>query len=330
MSTGRTIDMHCDTLMHTFLKYGKESDVFEKPELSIDVKRLIAGKAMAQFFAVFMVPDDVYEYFHIKPVDEDTYIEGCISVFNNTVARHGDVIAKATTADEIENNFKDGKVSAVLTMEDGIAVHDDMNKLDRFYHQGVRALSLTWNHENCFGFPNSRNPEINEKGLKPFGIEAVKHMQEIGMLVDVSHLNDGGFWDVYKLAKVPFVATHSNCRSVCNHPRNMTDDMIKALSEKGGVMGINFSPDFLDDTKGNTESRVRDMVEMAQHEKEVGGIDGVAIGTDFDGIEGSLEINGCDKMHLLYDALIKAGFTTEEVDKISHKNVLRVMKEAVR
>ena len=115
MSTGRTIDMHCDTLMHTFLKYGKESDVFEKPELSIDVKRLIAGKAMAQFFAVFMVPDDVYEYFHIKPVDEDTYIEGCISVFNNTVARHGDVIAKATTADEIENNFKDGKVSAVVT-----------------------------------------------------------------------------------------------------------------------------------------------------------------------------------------------------------------------
>lgn len=324
------IDMHCDTLMLAMFRDGAEADVFSRPDQHLDVKRLVEGGAMAQFFAIFIPPQGVYKHFGIPELTPEQYINGCAKIFRNTIERHSDVLAEAKNADDIERNFKNGKVSAVLTMEDGVEVHGDMAKLDHFYDMGVRALTLTWNFENCFGAPNSKDPAIMNKGLTEFGKEAVKHMQDIGMLVDVSHVSDGVFWDVYKQAKVPFVATHSNCRAICGHTRNMTDDMIKALHEKGGAMGINFGHEFLDATEGNLTSRIDDMVKMALHEKEIAGVDVIAIGTDFDGIEGTLEVNGPDKMHLLFDALVRAGFTTAEVDQIAYGNVLRIMHEAVK
>lgn len=284
---------------------------------------------MAQFFAIFIVPDRAYEYHHHPVLTHEEYINGCAQVFRNTIERHSDVMAKAENGEEIETNFHNGTVSAVLTMEDGVAVDGKMENLDHFYEMGVRALALTWNFENCFGYPNSKDPEINGKGLKPFGIEAVKHMQDIGMLVDVSHLNDAGFDDVCRIAKVPFIASHSNARSVCNHSRNLTDDRIKALAKAGGVMGLNFMPGFLDDTEGNRLSRIDDMVQMIQHEKEIAGIEVCAIGTDFDGFDGEKEIASCDQIHLLYDALAKAGFSAEEIEKIACGNVMRVIHEAM-
>lgn len=324
------IDMHCDTLMKSFLDKGDQSDVYSCPEYSIDVKRLLKGGAMAQFFAIFIPPEEMYRQMHHPVVPEDDYIEGLAKVFHNTVNKHLDVMDYTCNADDIERNWKDGKLSAVLSMEDGVAVHGDMKKLDHYYEMGVRALSLTWNFKNCFGSPNSKDPGTMAEGLTEFGKKAVKHMQEIGMLVDVSHVSDGVFWDVYRLAEVSFVATHSNCRAVCSHTRNMSDDMIRALHEKGGVMGINFSPKFLDETPGNRESRIDDMVQMALHEKEIAGVDVIAIGSDLDGIGGNLEIQSPDQMPLLFDALVKAGFTAKEVDQIAYENVLRVMHEAVR
>jgi len=215
-------------------------------------------------------------------------------------------------------------------MEDGEAIHGNMDNLDRFYDLGIRALSLTWNGENCIGAPNSKDSETMAKGLTDFGKEVVYHMQEIGMLIDVSHLSDGGFWDVVKLAKKPFAATHSNCRALCSHQRNMSDEMIRALSDKGGVMGINFGPEFLNAEEGNIHSTVERMVTMAQHEKKVGGIDVIGIGTDFDGIEGKLEISSPDKMDLLITELSQGGFTEDEIDKITHKNVLRVLHDTIK
>ena len=324
-----TIDMHCDTLMHAFLEDGGNADVYHRPELCIDAERLAKAGAMAQFFAIFIVPDRAYEYHHHPVLTHEEYINGCAQVFRNTIERHSAVMAKAENGEEIETNFHNGTVSAVLTMEDGVAVDGKMENLDHFYEMGVRALALTWNFENCFGYPNSKDPEINGKGLKPFGIEAVKHMQDIGMLVDVSHLNDAGFDDVCRIAKVPFIASHSNARSVCNHSRNLTDDRIKALAKAGGVMGLNFMPGFLDDTEGNRLSRIDDMVQMIQHEKEIAGIEVCAIGTDFDGFDGEKEIASCDQIHLLYDALAKAGFSAEEIEKIACGNVMRVIHEAM-
>lgn len=167
------------------------------------------------------------------------------------------------------------------------------------------------------------------EGLTQFGRDAVVHMQNIGMLVDVSHLSDGGFWEVVNLSKRPFVATHSNCRALCPHPRNITDEMIRALADRGGVMGLNFGPEFLSSDSMDITSTVKKIVAMAQHEKAVGGIDVIGIGSDFDGIGGTLEISGYEKMDLLTDGLSSGGFTDDEIDQILSGNVLRVMKEAI-
>lgn len=322
----KTIDMHCDTLMRAYFR--DKDDLFTCPEFDLDISRMIESGMMAQFFAIFVPSAKVYARYEKEYKGDDEYIDKCASIFNHTVQKHTDVLAKATSAKEILDNYAGHKVSAILTMEDGVAVQGDMKKLDYFHSIGVRALSLTWNYENCFGYPNSKDPEIMQKGLKDFGKEAVKHMQEIGMLVDVSHLSDGGFYDVYKLSKVPFIATHSNARALCNHSRNMTDDMILKLHEKGGVMGINICPDFLDDTPGNKDSKISRLCDMIEHEKEIAGIEVCAIGTDIDGTHGNFEMKGPCDSNKLFDELIRRGFSTSDIEKIAYKNIIRVMNEA--
>ena len=322
----KTIDMHCDTLMRAYFR--DKDDLFTCPEFDLDISRMIESGMMAQFFAIFVPSTKEYARYEKEYKGDDEYIDKCASIFNHTVQKHADVLAKATSAKEILDNYASHKVSAILTMEDGVAVQGDMNKLDYFHSLGVRALSLTWNYENCFGYPNSKDPEIMQKGLKDFGKEAVKHMQEIGMLVDVSHLSDGGFYDVYKLSKVPFIATHSNARALCNHSRNMTDDMILKLHEKGGVMGINICPDFLDDTPGNKDSKISRLCDMIEHEKEIAGIEVCAIGTDIDGTHGNFEMKGPCDSNKLFDELVRRGFSTSDIEKIAYKNIIRVMNEA--
>ena len=325
----KTIDMHCDTLMAAFIRDRENGSISHTPECSVDVERLVQAKAMAQFFAIYMLREQDYIEMKVPAASYEEYIAGCIAIYERALREHSDVLSRAATAGEIQKNYEEGKVSAVLTMEDGVAVDGKLENLTRFHDFGVRALSLTWNYENCFGYPNSSDSAIMQQGLKPFGKEAVEYMQGLGMMVDVSHLSDGGFWDVMKIAKRPVVATHSNARSICNHPRNMTDDMIRALGNNGGVMGINFCPYFLDESKENPISSIERMVAMAIHERSIGGIDVIGIGSDFDGIKGSLEIKEPIQMEMLAHALTKAGFTEREIDKIFWENALRVMKSAI-
>ena len=129
-----TIDMHCDTLMHAFLEDGGNADVYHRPELCIDAERLAEAGALAQFFAIYIVPDKAYEHFHRPALSHEEYISGCARVFRNTIERHSDVIAQAENASQIETNFRNGKVSAVLTMEDGVAVNGKMEKLDELLY----------------------------------------------------------------------------------------------------------------------------------------------------------------------------------------------------
>ena len=321
------IDMHCDTLMAAWRKGAKT--VYELEGTHVDVKRLLVGGCKAQFFAIFMpsivwVPKLGDQY----PGD-DRYIDALYEIVCNTVETHSDKMARAASAAEIEANAAAGKLSAVLTMEDGRAVLGSMERLEKYYNMGVRALSLTWNHENCFGFPNSRDSECMAKGLKPFGKDAVIRMNELGMVVDVSHLSDGGFWDVVEITKKPFVATHSNCRALNPHTRSMTDEMIRALADKGGCMGVNFEPSFLAMDLEQNRSTVEMLVAHLRHMVNTGGIECAAVGTDFDGIGGDLEINSADKMPLLFTALEKAGFTAGEIEKIAHGNVERVLRDAL-
>ena len=166
--------------------------------------------------------------------------------------------------------------------------------------------------------------------IRDSGKEAIEYMNEIGMLIDVSHLSDGGFYDVAKISKKPFVASHSNARALTPHPRNLTDEMLKILGENGGVTGINFSPKFLNDTLTSKDSKIVSMAKHLNHIRNIGGEDILAVGTDLDGVSGNLEIDSVDKMPMLFDALKKDGWSDDLLEKFAYKNALRVIKDTLK
>lgn len=321
------IDMHCDTLMMAWMK--KYADIYDRPDMMVDIRRLLAGGCKAQFFAIFLPSPGMKERMGLMQMDDDDYIEQLVRIYRNTLESCADAAAPAVTLTDILENDRAGKVSAVLTMEDGRSVDGRMEKLERYYDMGVRVIGLTWNQENCFGAPNSRDASVMAKGLTEFGKDAVLRMNELGMGIDVSHLSDGGFWDVARLTKKPFFATHSNCRSLNPHPRSMTDEMIRALADKGGVMGVNFCPAFLVQDVENKAATCDMLTAQLRHMIRVGGEDCAAVGTDFDGMNGDLEIASADRMPVLFDALERAGFTAVQIEKIAHRNIERVLKDVL-
>ena len=155
----------------------------------------------------------------------------------------------------------------------------------------------------------------------------VEEMERLGIVPDASHLSDRGFYDLVENCKKPFIVTHSNSRSIKRHPRNLTDDMIKKLSEKGGVMGINFCADFVGYEK---VTQIKDLVSHIKHIKNVGGIDVISLGSDFDGIGNEVEIKDASEMGKLAQALEKEGFTIDEIEKIYYKNALRFLIDTLK
>jgi len=191
-------------------------------------------------------------------------------------------------------------------------------------------MTLTWNDPNCFGQNHSVDPAFMQRGLTDFGKEAIPYMNDLGIIVDVSHLSDGGFYDVAELSKKPFVASHSNCRALSPSTRNLTDDMIRVLACKGGVAGINFEPTFLNMDSNDIHSRVSRMCDHVEHFIMVGGEECVGIGTDFDGIGGEFEISDCTKMNLFFDELHRRKISDRVIEKIAFGNVSRVIKDSMK
>ena len=319
----RYLDFHCDTLYQAVLS---QRDDLTSMDTMADLNKLRTGQAGGQFFAVFMPePHDFSTHPHL--VSDEHYIQTAVDVLQTTIARHPQEIALARNATELTDCIFQNKIAAFLTLEDGRAVDGNMERLEQFFSTGFRLISLTWNHENCFGYPNSTDSDAMSLGLKPFGQDAVLRMEELGMLVDVSHLSDGGFGDVAELLHSPFVASHSNCRSLCHHPRNLSDEMIRTLADHGGVAGLNFCPDFL---TPHRQSTISAMLAHLHHMIQVGGIGCVALGTDFDGIRGSLEISGAHQMHLLFEAMERNGFTSSQMEQIAWGNAARVIKDTLK
>ena len=190
---------------------------------------------------------------------------------------------------------------------------------------------MTWNFKNSIGYPNKINLQTgktepdNENGLTEFGKKVINIMEEKGIIVDVSHLSDKGFWDVLNNTTKPFIATHSNSRSICNHTRNLTDEMIIALNKRGGVMGMNFCTAFINSDAQITT--VEDIIKHIDYIKKIASIDVIALGTDFDGIGRTTEIDNASQMGMLIDALKMHGYTDLEINKITHLNFLRVFSE---
>ena len=317
------IDMHCDTLQLT-LQEGSHL-LYENSGMQ-SLRYMQKVRQMCQFFAIFFPPREEKQEMSLPPDEE--FFKILQSNLVTEVEKHSDFIAMAYNYEDIMRNWQTGRSSAILTVEDGRMVNGKMENISYLYKQGVRAIALTWNFSNCFGYPNSNDANSMKKGLTDFGKEALAEMTRLGILIDVSHLSDGGFLDVARLSKKPFIASHSNCRKLTPHPRNLTDEMIRILSLHGGVAGINFCPAFVGKSDENI-SKVDELVEHVLHFMQIGGEDCIGIGSDFDGIEGQLEIAHPTQMSCLFDALKKKGVTSRQLDKFASGNVLRVIRDVM-
>ena len=196
----------------------------------------------------------------------------------------------------------------------------------KLYERGVRMVTLTWNYENSLAFPNSPEPEKHGLGLKDFGFEVIDRMNSLGMVVDVSHLSEGGFYDVAQCSRKPFVASHSCARALCDHSRNLTDRQLRTLGEKGGVCGVNFYSAFL--SPESEFSRNEEILRHMEYIVNKAGIEAAALGSDFDGITCGLEMQDYSGMAHLAE-LIADRFGGDNADKILNKNALRVFEEVI-
>jgi len=187
-------------------------------------------------------------------------------------------------------------------------------------------MCLTWNHRNELA--DGVFEQESGGGLTLFGRNVVKEMNRLGMLIDVSHLGEKGFWDVIECSKSPIAATHTNAKTVCNHQRNLNDEQIKALASSGGVIGINmYSPHLTD----NSKATISDVIAHIEHVISIGGEDCVGIGADFDLIEDTPEgINGTEDMYKLFDELFKLNYPQRIIEKIAGGNFLRLVKEVLK
>lgn len=306
------IDFHCDTAYSLLKNRGKS---LKDKRLKVNIDGLKKGNSLGQFFALFI--DDK------ENIDNFKACNSMLENLKNELNKNKEDIKLCTSYNDYINNKNQKKISAFVTIEGAEAIGNDLNNIDFFKNQGVSLITLTWNYENNLGYPNCKY-EYRDKGLKEFGIACIERMNKLGIIIDVSHLSDGGFLDVLRYSKKPFVASHSNSRFVTNHSRNLTDDMIKAISNKGGILGINFCSSFLGTSK---IAKINDMIKHIKHIKHVGGVECISLGSDFDGIENEVEIKNIGEIQKLYDALKINGFTYNEIEKIFYKNAERIIKD---
>ena len=297
-----TTDAHCDTLFEIAIKGRRPEDCCVTPE------RLRAGDVSIQTFAMFT------SYRNGHPYEDGLAMKAAF---------------KRLPLPQIFGQLPEempAEPTAILACEGGEMLKGDLNVLAEFDDDvRLRLLTLTWNFENEIGTAAKVNAT---DGLKPFGIELLHEMDRRGVCADVSHLNEAGFWDVIKYAKLPPVASHSNCRWLCDVPRNLWKDQVKAIIERGGFIGVNFYADFLaEDGRATLDDVLRNIDEICS----LGGEDVVGFGSDFDGIEAWPDgLDNPDKLPALLVLLRDRGYTQAQLEKIAGRNYWRVLKTAER
>lgn len=314
----KIIDLHCDTLVRCFL----QGEHLSQNSGHIDLEKLKKGKALAQVFALFLPTEgtDVGK----KRLGPYEMFKKIYPWYQEELRINDTVISEARSVEEILQNSENGKISSVLAVEDGALLENKLSRLDELYQKGVRLLTLLWNQENCIGYPNSDNEKEHQKGLKEFGLEVVDRMNQLGMLIDVSHLSEGGFWDVAAHSRQPFVASHSCVSRLCGHSRNLNDEQLKGIAECGGIVGVNFNSFFL--MENSSMSTIQRILEHIDYVLQKAGEESVALGSDFDGIFCELEMKDYGEYGKLTNALLKK-YSTTVVEKICFRNALRVMKD---
>ena len=305
------IDLHCDTIMQ-LLDHPDSGDLYRNT-WKIDIEKLQKAHSKVQDFALFINLGET----------NDPYgrYEEMRNLCTTQIHLYGEHIQHVLSYQDVESVYESGKIGALMSIEEGGVLGGDLDKLKQAYQDGVRLITLTWNYPNGLGEPHCGE---QHKKLTPKGIEFVEAMQDLGIVVDCSHLNDAGTEQLGDILDVPFVASHSNAREVTAHTRNLPDNLIKIIANKGGVIGLNFAQSFLGTSP---VSRIDDIVKHGLYLINKGGEDVVALGTDFDGIKPNTEIKDASEMYRLYDAFKEAGLSVEQCEKLFWKNADRLLKE---
>ena len=357
-----TVDTHCDTPME-FSDPAFDLGVRHE-DGCVDFPRMIEGGLHAEFFAVFTGQgprnDSAYNEVHQKALD-------IFDAIHKNVEKNNAVAEIATSPDDAYRLKKAGKIAAFIGVENGYPIGKDISRIRQYYDLGARYITLahTKNNDICDSSTDPAGPENN--GLSPFGSQVVKEMNRLGMMVDISHISDKSFYDVLKVTNAPVLASHSSCRALCVSPRNLTDDMLVALKENGGVIQICILGNYLKTPEPNPEldskmkelkdrygefnalsdsmkkimrkeykdiqksyakpATVKDVVDHIDHVVQVVGVDYVGIGTDFDGGGG---VEGCrtaSEMKNITIELLRRGYSKSDIAKIWGGNVMRVLQK---
>lgn len=309
------LDAHCDTL-------GRPNDIYDNDVSHICLKKAENYEAYAQFFAIFCTCGDPVEY----PTPE-SQLERAQYVYNVEKGRfeamlknHPEIIMGCRSYDDLCSAKASGRIGAFLSVEG--AEQTLGRTVDEIYEDGVRMLTLTWNFKNFVGGTNLTGGGITEEG-KAF----VCALQDKGIIVDLSHGSEELFWDVLKIAKKPIIASHSNARTVCRHPRNLTDEQIMALIRVGGVAGINLCDTFI---REGGNSTLQDVCAHVDCFLKLGAENNIAMGGDLDGVgalpEGICHIGDIPKIQ---NALYEHGISEEIIDKMFWGNLERVIRECL-
>jgi membrane dipeptidase len=318
-------DTHCDTagrILSEGFDLGIRSD-----QGHVDIPRLIEGGVDVQVFACWVGKPG-------EPVGHYAEVANkMIDALHSQFSKHSDKIELALTLSDVHKANENGKIAAIIGIEGGQAIEDDLKLIEKYYSLGVRLMTIVWGSTN---WADAAWDPVQHNGLTDFGRDVIKEMNRLGMMVDVSHSADKTVWDVLEISSDPIIASHSCAKAICNHSRNLNDDLIRAISKSDGVICVNFYSAFLDENfriqsqKGmNPEPPdISKVIEHIEYVIKVGGIDSVGLGSDFDGIGSAPRgLEDVSKIPFITKLLIEKGYKKEEISKIMGDNFLRVFAQ---
>jgi membrane dipeptidase len=306
----------------------------------IDYPRMLQGGLDGFFFSIYM-PGTV-----TGPAAVFDSLER-IAAVRKLAEDHPDKVALCVTADQVRRAHKERKIAALMGMEGGHMINNSLPTLRMYADLGIRYLTLTHNVNTDWADSNAGPPQHD--GLTDFGKEVVLELNRLGVMVDISHVADSTFWDTLAVSRAPLIASHSSCRSISGHRRNMTDDMIRAMAAKGGVIQITFVDEFLDDASYKHYDRApmrreeiektfgpgpkvswEKIIEHIDHAVKIAGVDHVGLGSDFDGATMPAGMDDVSYLPNITAALLKKGYRESDLRKILGENILRVLEESRR
>jgi membrane dipeptidase len=312
--TSFVFDAHCDTIL-SILK--GERSLGERSDLGhIDLPRLKEGGINAQTFAVFVCPEWYNDAAHS--------VMKAIAVLKRELQKNSNVVGLARTGSDIRKIYDEGKTVALLSIEGGEALQADIDMLDIYKELGVTSITLTWNNRNAIA--DGALDLRSGGGISDFGVEVIKQMEQLGILIDLSHISPNGFWDVMEIATKPVIVSHSLPRKFMDIPRNLDDKQIKAIAQKDGVIGASFYVSSYGESAGDIE----DILDAIDHFVNIAGVEHVGLGSDFDGISENVEgIESCEKMINITRGMVYRGYSDEEIQKILGGNFLRIFEQVI-